>query len=67
VTVRATEPISDAAKCAGITLPATCHQARCPMCAGQSLEPGEFDSGDTGSYFPQDNEAGFIWLCPAKP
>ncbi len=65
--IAATEHIWDAAKGAGITLPAICHQGRCLTCAGKLLEPGEFDSTDAVSYFPQDREAGFILLCTAKP
>jgi ferredoxin len=64
---RASEHIWDAAKNAGIALPAICHQGRCLTCAGQLLESGEFDPSDAVSYFPQDREAGFILLCTAKP
>jgi ferredoxin len=67
VTVRPTEHIRDAAKPAAITLSAIGHQGRCLTCAGQLLEPGEFDSSDAVSYFAQDREAGFILLCTAKP
>ena len=63
---RATEHIWDAAKSAGINLPAICHQGRCLTCAGKLLEPGEFDPGDAVSYYPQDREAGYILLCTAK-
>jgi ferredoxin len=56
----------DVAQMASISLPAICHQGRCLTCAGQLLEPGEFDSSDARSYFPQDREAGFILLCTAK-
>jgi ferredoxin len=56
----------DAAQMAGISLPAICHQGRCLTCAGQLLEPGEFDSSDAQSYYPQDREAGYILLCTAK-
>jgi ferredoxin len=67
IRARASEHIWDAAKNAGIALPAICHQGRCLTCAGQLLEPGEFDPSDAVSYFPQDREAGFILLCTAKP
>jgi ferredoxin len=63
---QATEHIWDEAKGAGINLPAICHQGRCLTCAGQLLEPGEFDPSDAVSYFAQDREAGFILLCTAK-
>lgn len=59
------EHLWDAAQMAGICLPAICHQGRCLTCAGQLLEPGEFDSTDARSYYPQDREAGFILLCTA--
>jgi ferredoxin len=63
----AEEHIWDAAHRAGIVLPAICHQGRCLTCSGQLEEPGEFDSSDAVSYYPQDREAGFILLCTAKP
>ena len=66
IRAQATEHIWDEAKAAGINLPAICHQGRCLTCAGQLLEPGEFDPSDAVSYFPQDREAGFILLCTAK-
>jgi ferredoxin len=56
----------DAAQMAGISLPAICHQGRCLTCAAQLLEPGDFDSSDAQTYYPQDREAGFILLCTAK-
>jgi len=66
IRAHATEHIWDEAKGAGINLPAICHQGRCLTCAGQLLEPGEFDPSDAVSYFPKDREAGFILLCTAK-
>lgn len=63
---RASEHIWDVAKMAGINLPAICHQGRCLTCAGELLEPGEFDPSDAVSYYPQDREAGYILLCTAK-
>jgi ferredoxin len=66
IRARAAEHIWDEAKTAGVNLPAICHQGRCLTCAGQLLEPGEFDPSDAVSYFPQDREAGYILLCTAK-
>jgi ferredoxin len=66
IRARASEHIWDEAKAAGVNLPAICHQGRCLTCAGQLLEPGEFDPSDAVSYYPQDREAGFILLCTAK-
>jgi ferredoxin len=60
------EHLWDAAQAAGVSLPAICHQGRCLTCAGQLVTPGEFDSGDAETYFPQDREAGFVLLCTAK-
>jgi ferredoxin len=66
IRARASEHIWDEAKAAGINLPAICHQGRCLTCAGELLEPGEFDPSDAVSYYPQDREAGYILLCTAK-
>ena len=66
VAVASNQHLWDAAQMAGISLPAICHQGRCLTCAGQLLEPGEFDSTDARCYDPQDREAGFILLCTAK-
>ena len=63
---RTSEHIWDEAKVAGINLPAICHQGRCLTCAGELLEPGEFDPSDAVSYYPQDREAGYILLCTAR-
>jgi ferredoxin len=60
------EFIWNAAAQHGITLPAICHQGRCLTCAGRLLN-GSFDQRSANSYFPEDNKAGFILLCTAKP
>ena len=67
VTAGRNQHVWDAAQTAGVSLPALCHQGRCLTCAGQLLEPGEFDSSDAEMYFQQDREAGFVLLCTAKP
>ena len=67
IRARSGEHIWDAAKAAGVILPAICHQGRCLTCAGKLLAPGEFDPSDAVSYYPQDREAGYILLCTAKP
>ncbi len=67
ILVRSDQHIWDAAKEAGITLPAICHQGRCLTCAGRLLEAGEVDQSDSGQYFPEDREAGFVLLCTGKP
>jgi ferredoxin len=61
------ESLWDAARAAGVILPAICHQGRCLTCAGILLKPGRFDPGEAESYFPQDRGAGFVLLCTAKP
>ena len=66
IRARASEHIWDEAKAAGVNLPAICHQGRCLTCAGELVEPGEFDPSDAVSYYPQDREAGYILLCTAK-
>jgi ferredoxin len=67
VTAGRSQHLWDAAQAAGVFLPAICHQGRCLTCAGQLLEPGDFDSNDAESYFQKDREAGFVLLCTAKP
>jgi ferredoxin len=60
------EYVLDAAQKSGIRLPSICRQGRCLTCAGKLLE-GEVDQSDAEQYFPQDQEAGFILLCRARP
>lgn len=67
IEVRPNEHIWDAAFNAGIVLPALCHQGRCLTCAGKLETPGDVDQSDSVSYYPQDQEAGFILLCTGKP
>ncbi len=67
ISVRRDQHIWDAAKDAGITLPAICHQGRCLTCAGRLLEPGLVDQGDSDQYFPEDRDVGFVLLCTGKP
>lgn len=67
ITAGGNQPVWDAAQRVGVSLPAICHQGRCLTCAGQLLQPGEFDQSDAESYFAQDREAGFVLLCTAQP
>lgn len=67
IRVKPEEHIWDAARAAGIVLPALCHQGRCLTCAGRLDGPGAVDQSDSASYFPEDREAGFVLLCTAKP
>lgn len=61
------EHILEAARMAGIDLPAICRLGRCLTCAGKLLEPGEVDQSDSSTYFPLDREAGFVLLCTGRP
>ncbi len=67
ISVRANQHIWDAAKDAGIILPAICHQGRCLTCAGRLIDGGEVDQSDSDQYFPEDREAGFVLPCTGKP
>lgn len=67
IPVKREEHIWDAARAAGILLPALCHQGRCLTCAGRLEGPGTVDQSDSASYYPQDREAGFVLLCTGKP
>ncbi len=56
----------DAAARNGIVLPSICHQGRCLTCAGRLLR-GAVDQTSAVGYFAEDEEAGFILPCTAKP
>ena len=64
--VRADESVWDAATRAGIRLPSMCLQGWCTTCAGRVLE-GAFDPAEALRYYPQDQQAGYILLCTARP
>lgn len=63
---RSDQYIWDAAASQGIELPAICHQGRCLTCAGKLLS-GTADNPDANQYFPEDEAAGFVLLCRARP
>lgn len=67
IKVNREDHIWDAALCAGIVLPALCHQGRCLTCAGRIENGGQADQSDSVSYYPEDHDAGFVLLCTAKP
>ncbi len=67
LSVRSDQHIWDAAKDAGIILPAICHQGRCLTCAGRLVDSGAVDQSDSDQFFPEDREAGFVLLCTGKP
>lgn len=50
----------------GIWLPADCQQGWCVTCAGRLLE-GEVDHSDARRYYREDEAAGWVLLCRAKP
>jgi ferredoxin len=64
--VGADESVWDAATRAGIRLPSMCLQGWCTTCAGRVLE-GAFDPAEALRYYPQDQQAGYILLCTARP
>jgi len=55
-----------AAAAAGVRLPSLCLQGRCLTCAARLLE-GRVDQSTADSYFPEDEAAGFVLLCRARP
>ncbi len=62
--------IWEAARQAGIILPAMCHQGRCLTCGARvSGPPGAagVDQSASDRYLPQDREAGFILPCTGRP
>jgi ferredoxin len=67
IAVRGEEHVWDAAKAAGIALPAMCHQGYCLTCAARLENDGEVDQSDSLVYFPEDRAAGFVLLCTGKP
>ena len=62
----ADENILDAAEACGIRLPAICRQGRCLTCAARRLE-GAVEHDHPDLYFPEDEVAGFVLLCRARP
>jgi ferredoxin len=60
------EYIWDAARAAGLELPASCLQGWCVTCAGKLIS-GEVDQSGAIRYYPEDHQAGFVLLCTAKP
>ena len=60
------EYLWDAAARNGVELPAICHQGRCLSCAGKLID-GLLDQRDADTFFPEDEAAGLVLLCRAKP
>lgn len=62
--------IWEAARLAGIDLPAMCHQGRCLTCAGRVVGPPGargVDQSASDRYLPEDQQAGFVLLCTGRP
>lgn len=60
------EYILSRARAEGIWLPADCQQGWCVTCAGR-LREGEVDQHDARRYYEEDEDAGYVLLCTAKP
>jgi len=51
---------------AGFESPHICEQGWCLACAARLIE-GEVDVSDALTHYPEDDEAGFVLLCSARP
>ncbi len=60
------EFVWDAAARQGVLLPSICFQGRCLTCAAKLVE-GTVDQSCADTYFREDEEAGFVLLCRARP
>lgn len=66
IEVRADQSILEAARAEGLWLSADCQQGWCITCGARLLE-GEVDHSDAKRYYPEDEAAGFVLTCVAKP
>lgn len=64
--VRSDEFILDAARQAGLTLPALCEQGWCITCATRIVS-GSVDQSAAARYYDVDRQAGFALICTAQP
>jgi ferredoxin len=64
--VGADETILAAARSAGVWLPADCQQGWCTTCAARLVD-GDVAHPNARRYFDEDDEAGYILPCTAKP
>jgi ferredoxin len=64
--VREDEYLIVAASRTGLEIPSWCLQGWCLTCASKLLE-GEIDQSEARRYFEEDESAGFILPCSAKP
>ncbi|QLG48285.1 2Fe-2S iron-sulfur cluster-binding protein [Natrinema halophilum] len=60
------ESILAAARAADLWLSADCQQGWCITC-GAKLVSGEVDHSQAKRYYPEDEEAGFVLTCVARP
>ncbi|AFZ73288.1 2Fe-2S iron-sulfur cluster-binding protein [Natronobacterium gregoryi] len=60
------QSILSAARAAGIWLTADCQQGWCITCGARLLE-GEVDHSTAKRYYPEDERAGFVLTCVARP
>jgi ferredoxin len=66
IEVNEAEYVLSAARSAGVWLPADCQQGWCTTCAAELLD-GEVDQSDAKRYYEEDEAAGLILSCVAKP
>jgi ferredoxin len=66
IEVSETDYVLSAARSAGLWLPADCQQGWCTTCAAKLLE-GEVDQSDAKRYYEEDEAAGMVLTCVAKP
>ena len=66
IEVREDQAVLAAARSAGIWLSADCQQGWCITCAARLVE-GEVDHGRAKRYYPEDEDAGFVLTCVARP
>ena len=66
IEVREDQAVLAAARSTGIWLSADCQQGWCITCAARLVE-GEVDHSAAKRYYPEDEDAGFVLTCVARP
>ncbi|MFC6769822.1 2Fe-2S iron-sulfur cluster-binding protein [Natrinema soli] len=66
IEVREDQAILAAARAADLWLSADCQQGWCITCGAKLLE-GEVDHSRAKRYYPEDEAAGFVLTCVARP
>ncbi|HEY1353439.1 MAG TPA: 2Fe-2S iron-sulfur cluster-binding protein [Ktedonobacteraceae bacterium] len=64
--VHSDEFILDAARRAGLNLPALCERGWCLTCAARIVS-GSVDQSSSLRYYEADRQAGFALICTARP